>query len=122
MMDIITVVDTPNVIAEKGDKRVGQAMSAERDTLVTMCTIVRSDGNSLPPVFVFPRAKYHESFLTGSIGLINHPASGWMTKALFLQVLEHIKIFTKCSRDEIFLIVMNNHKSHCSLEAVIFEK
>lgn len=54
MMDIITVVDTPNVIAEKGDKRVGQAMSAERDTLVTMCTIVRSDGNSLPPVFVFP--------------------------------------------------------------------
>jgi len=84
---ITTVVDAPNIIAAKGTKQVGQVTSAERGTLVTMCAIVSADGNSLPPVFVFPRARYHDSFLTGapaeSVGLINNPPSGWMTKAFF---------------------------------------
>lgn len=123
---ISTVVDAPNIIAQKGVKQVGQVTSAERGALVTMCAIVSADGNSLPPVFIFPRARYHDSFLAGapagSIGLVNNPPSGWMTKVLFLKVLEHIKKFTKCNLDDKILIVMDNHESHCSLDAIIFAK
>lgn len=45
-----------------------------------------------------------------------------MTKVQFLKVLEHIKKFTKCNLDDKILIVMDNHESHCSLDAIIFAK
>lgn len=51
--DITTVTDTPNVIASKGVKQIGQMATAERGTLVTMCAVVSGDGNSLPPVLIF---------------------------------------------------------------------
>lgn len=123
---ITTVVQSPNVVAKKGTKQVGQVVSAERGQLVTMCGIINACGNSLPPVFVFPRARYHDTMLNGappgSIGLVNCPTSGWMTASLFLKVLEHIQKHTKCCKDDPIIILMDNHESHCTLEAVCYAK
>lgn len=68
----------------------------------------------------------HESMLngapTGSLGLANSPKSGWMTGPLFLKTLEHIQKFTRCSVNDPILILMDNHESHCTLDAVIYAR
>lgn len=120
--NIMTVVQSPNVIAKTGQKQVGQCVSAERGQLITMCAIVNALGNTIPPVFVFPRARFHDSMLfgapAGSLGLANNPKSGWMTAPLFLQVLQHIQKTTRCSNADKILILMDNHESHCSIDAI----
>ncbi|XP_055918583.1 uncharacterized protein LOC129950684 [Eupeodes corollae] len=121
---LTTVVQAPNVIAQKGQKQVGQCVSAERGQLITMCAIVNAVGNTIPPVFIFPRARYHESMLTGapagSVGYVNSPTSGWMTGVLFIKVLEHIQKQTRCTKNDMILLLMDNHESHCTIEAINF--
>lgn len=120
--NIMTVVQSPNVIAKTGQKQVGQCVSAERGQLITMCAIVNALGNTIPPVFVFPRARFHDSMLfgapAGSLGLANNPKSGWMTGPLFLKVLQHIQKATRCSIADKILILMDNHESHCTIDAI----
>lgn len=120
--NIMTVVQAPNVIAHTGMKQVGQCVSAERGQLITMCAIVNATGNTVPPVFIFPRARFHEAMINGappgSVGYANSPKSGWMTGPLFLKVLQHIKKFTRCSPDDRILLLFDNHESHCTLDAI----
>lgn len=123
---VSTVVQAPNVVAKLGARQVGQAVSGERGTMVTMCMIINAVGNTVPPVFIFPRAKFHDSMLfgapPGSLGLVNSPKSGWMTGALFLEVLKHIKKHTGCSKENKIILTMDNHDSHCTLDAVVYAK
>lgn len=92
--NIMTVVQAPNVIAQTCLKRVGQCVSAERGQLITICAIVNAAGNTVPPAFIFPRARFHEAMINGappgSVGYANSPKSGWMTGPLFVKVLQHI--------------------------------
>ncbi|KAJ8910823.1 hypothetical protein NQ315_004683, partial [Exocentrus adspersus] len=110
----------------KGVKQVGQAVSGERGTLVTIVGIVSASGNVVPPVFIFPRARFHETFMTGappgSLGLVNSPSRGWMYALPFLKTLEHLVSHTRCSMQDPIFLLMDNHESHCSLEAVIYAK
>lgn len=123
---IPTVVQAPNVVARKGSKQVGQAVSTERGSMITMCAIINAAGNTIPPVFVFPRARFHDSLMTGSvtgsIGLANSPQSGWMTSILFYKVLEHIQKHTSCTKESRILLIMDNHESHCSLENILYAR
>ena len=119
---IMTVVQAPHVIASRGTKKVGQCVSAERGQLITMCGIGNAIGNFIPPVFIFPRARFHDTMIKGGppgcIGYANSPTSGWMTGPLFLKVLEHIKKLVRCSKEDPVLLLMDNHESHCTLDAI----
>jgi hypothetical protein len=90
-IEVSTVVHSPNVVAATGVKQVGQAASAERCTLITMCLTVSALGNTIPHVFIFSKARMHVTHMkgtpAGSLGL-NNPKSGWMTSPLFVKVLE----------------------------------
>lgn len=96
--------------------------SAERGSLVTMVGIVNASGNALPPVYVFPRIKYKEHFVNGGpngcLGITEK--SGWMTAQGFIEVLNHIKNNTRCSKEKPIILFLDNHVSHCSLTAIIF--
>lgn len=120
--NIMTVVQAPNVIAQTGAEQVGQCVSAERGQLITMCGIENAIGNFVPPVFIFPRARFHDKMLgvgpRGCVGFANSPTSGWMTGPLFLKVLEHMKILIRCSKKDPILLLMDNHESHCTLDAI----
>lgn len=123
---IKTVVQAPNVVARKGTKQVGQVVSGERGNLVTMCVAVNAAGNTVPPVFIFPRARMHDTLMVGSVagslGLVNSPTSGWITGVLFIKVLEHLVKFTQCSEKSPILLIMDNHESHCTLDAILFAR
>lgn len=90
-----TVLQAPNVAAKLGAHQVGQAVSGKRGTMVTMCMIINAVGNTVPRVFIFPRAKFYKSMMfgapPGSLGLVNRPKSGWMTGPLFLEVLNTLR-------------------------------
>ncbi|CAG4932395.1 unnamed protein product [Colias eurytheme] len=124
--NIMTVVQAPNVIARTGQKQVGQSVSAERGQLITMCGIVNALGNTIPPVFIFPRAKVHESMYSagprGCVGFPNSPKSGWMTGPLFVKVLQHIQKITRCTKEDKILILLDNHESHYTLDAINFAR
>jgi DDE superfamily endonuclease. len=116
-----TVVQSPNSIAQFGTKQVGQAASDEQGTMITICMIISSVGNTLPPVFIFPRARLQDSLRFGAppgrLGLVNSPQSSRITEPLFLKVLEHVKKHTRSSKEDRTILLMVNHKSHCSLDS-----
>lgn len=69
------------VIAVKGEKQVGSATSGERGVNVTMIACVNAMGNSIPPMFIFPRVNFKEAIMmhgapAGAIGTAVQ--SGWI--------------------------------------------
>jgi hypothetical protein len=56
----------------------------------------------------------------GSVGHADSPKSGWMTGPLFVKVLQHIKRTTRCNKDDTILLLLDNHESHCTLDAISY--
>ena len=54
----------------------------------------------------------------GSLPMISE--SGFMNSELFIAWLEHFQKFVKTTQDDTVLLILDNHLSHCSLEAVMF--
>lgn len=108
------------VIALKGVKRVGKLEAAERGTMVTMALTVSASGNSIPPFFLFPRKKMCTSFLDnasiGTAGFAN--GSGWMCQPEFVRFIRHFVKAVRPSTDTPVLLLMDNHSSHLSVEAL----
>jgi len=100
----MTVQQSGKVVAPTGAKQVGALSSAERGQTVTLCCAVSAAGQSLPPMFIFPRVHFKDNFIrdgpTGCIGTA-HP-SGWMTGDGFLRFIKHfvnhvrIMMFKNC--------------------------
>ena len=121
----VTTVQKPKkVISQKGKKQVGSVTSAKRGELVTAVCVVNAMGTAIPPMIIFPRVRYKEHFLsgapTGSIGAGSQ--SGWINESLFVEFLQHIIAYTKCSPNEPILLILDIHESHCSIEAVTLAK
>lgn len=87
----MTVQKSGKVVAPTGAKQVGALASAERGQTVTLCCAVNAAGQSLPPMFIFPRVHFKDHFIrdgpTGCIGTA-HP-SGWMTGDGFMHFMKH---------------------------------
>lgn len=108
------------VIALKGMRRVGQLEAAERGSMITMALTVSASGNSIAPFFLFPRKKMQACFLdnvaNGSVGYAN--SSGWMCQPEFVRFVEHFIKFVKPTVASPVLLLLDNHASHMSVEAL----
>ncbi|KZS05465.1 Uncharacterized protein APZ42_031337, partial [Daphnia magna] len=88
----LTVMQPPNIIAEKGTKQVQQTVSAERVVNVTMLAFINAAGGMVPPVSIFPRKKLVRSlYEDGPTGCLS---------------------FVKCSKENPILLTLVNHCSH----------
>lgn len=121
----ITTVQVPNrVIARRGMKSLGKMTSAERGTLVTVAVAVSALGNMVPPFFVFPRVHYKSHFVkggpTGCDGDAN--PSGWMKEENFIKYSKHFVQHVKPSQEKPVLLLLDNHDSHLSIEAIDYFK
>ncbi|XP_072389325.1 uncharacterized protein [Diabrotica undecimpunctata] len=116
-----TVTNPPKVIAVKGMKQVGQVTSAERGNLVIVVGFMNASGDTIPSAFVFPRAHYKDFMLKdspkGALGFAN--PSGWITKEGFLFAITHCIKYTSPSKEKPCLILIDNHKTHMTLETVM---
>ena len=120
-----TVQKVPKIITQKGVHQVGQVTSRERGELVTMVAIICANGNALPPCFVFPRVRFDQTRMMNGAppactGLA-HP-TGWMTSKNFVNVLKHFVLISRCSLDHKVLMIMDNHESHLSIEAIDYAR
>ena len=111
---VCTVLQSPDTVAQLGTKQVGQGVSGERGTMITVCIIVSSVGNTVPPVFIVPRSRLHDSLMfgspRGSLGLVNSFQSSSITRPLFLKVLEYLKKYTSSSREDVIILLMDSRK------------
>lgn len=62
-MGCTTVQKPTKVLAPKGVKQVASITSQERSTLITVSLAFNAIGNSIPPMFVFPLARYQDHFV-----------------------------------------------------------
>lgn len=117
-----TVLRSQNVVAGKSMKQVGMCVSAERGESVTIVGIVNAAGEYIPPVIIFPRKRPHPEYMEGcvdgAIPLFN--AKGYMDATFFLRTLEHFKDHVQVSIENPLLLILDNHSSHLSLEALRF--
>ncbi|XP_063931141.1 uncharacterized protein LOC135143192 [Zophobas morio] len=121
----ITTVQKPDrVIGRRGYKQIGKIVSAERGTLVTLALAVSATGNSIPPFFIFPRVHFRDHFLRNappsSAGSAN--PSGWMNAEHFFAFVKHFVKHSKTSRERPSLLILDNHDSHLSIDALNYCK
>lgn len=121
----ITTVQKPSkIVAKKGVKQVGAITSGERGVLVTLTVAVCANGNSIPPMFIFPRKKYHDHFVrdgpTDCIGTGN--TSGWTTEVEFMTFLHHFIQQVRPSKNSPVLLLLDNHQSHLSPSVLDYAK
>ncbi|XP_055928053.1 uncharacterized protein LOC129959257 [Argiope bruennichi] len=121
---ITTVHVPPKVIAGKGIKQVGQMTSGERGKLVTIISAVNAIGNSVPPLLVFPRKFFKDHMLKGAppgfIGAAN--PSGWSSPQIFMLYPKHFLKHVKISKDNSIILILDNHNTHITIEAIDFYK
>ncbi|XP_072758706.1 uncharacterized protein [Anoplolepis gracilipes] len=121
----VTTVHKPNkIIAKRGTQQVGAITSAERGTLVTLAAAVNALGNTLPPMFVFPRVKFQDHFIKGGpvgcVGAAN--PSGWMQEDNFLVFLKHFQKYSNASPSHKVLLLIDDHLSHVNIRSLDFCK
>lgn len=116
----VTVQKQQKVFAEKGIRQVSKATSAERGTLVTTCCIVGAFGIAIPPVMIFPRVHFKDFMINGApqgtLGLASK--AGWMNTECFVKVIDHFIKHTNSSIENESLLIMDNHQSHLSIQAI----
>lgn len=109
-----TVHKPSKIKSKKGQKQVSKATSGERGQTVTVCCAINAAGNSVPPVFIFPRIREQDYMTRGAppgSKAVTHP-SGWMTSDNFEKYLLHFIKFVKCNKDNKVLLILDNHVSH----------
>lgn len=86
--------------------------------------MINAYGNKLPLTFIFPRINFKSHMLhgapPGSLGLACQ--SGWMNSDLFIETLKHFIKHTSSSKDNLSLLIMDNHESHVSLNSISIAK
>lgn len=101
----LTTVQKPSkVVTTKNAKQVGGITSAERGQLVTALCTINDVGNSIPPMFVFPRVRFHDHLIRdGPVGSIRAAhKSGWMTEENLFLFMSHLKNYSRCSQTRPF--------------------
>ena len=123
---VSTVVQSHNIVVQIGMKQVGQAVSVEREAVITVCMIIISFRSTVPPVLISPTARLRESLMFGapprSLGLVYSPQRSWITLLLFLRAVEHAKKYTRSSKEDRIILLMDSHESHCTLDSVLYTR
>ena len=121
---VTTAATPPRVLAATGQRQVAQVQTAERGTMVTVCSIVSAAGTALPPAMIFPRKNFVDRMVNGAppgtLGLAAQ--SPWMTGELFFQVLDHFITVTGSTKDNPTLLIMDNHRSHLAVNVLSLAK
>jgi len=122
---VSTIVESRNIFAQIWTKQFRKDVSCERRAVITACMIISSVGNTVPPVFIFP-TRLNDSLMLGALPrrleLVYSPQSSWVTGPLFLRVLEHVKKYTRSSKEDRIILLMDSHESHCTLDSIQYAR
>lgn len=111
----------PKVISPMGAKRVAKVVTAERGKNVNVVCGLNAVGIYIPPFFIYPRKRMRQEFLIGAppgSNAIAHEID-WTTTDNILHYLNHFVNYAKPSQQNKIMLLLDNHASHCSLEAIL---
>eukprot|EP00918_Siedleckia_nematoides_P027271 GHVU01058751.1.p1 GENE.GHVU01058751.1~~GHVU01058751.1.p1 ORF type:complete len:244 (-),score=0.44 GHVU01058751.1:505-1236(-) len=112
---------TNPVLAPKGVRNVGHLTSAERGQLTTALCAFNCDGESVPPVFFFNRARMEPDLLLGappgSAGFAN--PGGWICTRNFIRYLTHFACWTNACREKSVLLILDHHSLHRAVTTAV---
>lgn len=78
------------------------------------------EGNTIPPFYSFPRKNlsttFREHVTRETVTIANE--SGWMTKKEFVCWMRHFIQYSGTSKSKPTLLLLDNHGSHLSIEAI----
>ena len=117
----ITSVPKPGkILALTGRKQVGRIASGEKGRTVTVVAAISATGQFIPPCMIFPRKRMSDRLLTdavpGTVGYVS--GNGWIDSSLFVTYLDHFIEYTHASTENKVLLIVDNHISHKSIEAI----
>ena len=117
---ISTVVEPPKVLAKTGSRRVGLVSSAERGQHTTAVMCCNAVGGFIPPQLIFARKRMHARLETGAPPgtMFSVSDNGWATRETFGEWMRHFIRETGARKEVRTLLLMDNHSSHLTLEAV----
>ncbi|KAK3774434.1 hypothetical protein RRG08_020071 [Elysia crispata] len=105
-----TVPKSSRVVAKTGTRSVGRVMSAERGTLVTLVCAINAIGNSVPPMFIFPRRTTGTILSGGPHGSIGKTMDPVGSKRKFGRAMWNISSNSQDPhKDSPILLILDNH-------------
>lgn len=112
-----TVHVSPKIICAKGIKQVASVTSGERGINVRMVVAVYAFGNLVPPLLIFPRVHFKNHMLTGAptASVTGAHPTGWSNQKLFGDYLKHFFPCERTCKEDLVLLILNNHESHLSI-------
>ncbi|XP_036141809.1 uncharacterized protein LOC105833706 isoform X2 [Monomorium pharaonis] len=121
---VLTIQKPNKVIRRRIAKQISFMTTAKKGQHVTLACTVSATGDSIPPFFVFPRVHFKDYFIRfgpmGCAGAAN--LSGWMNEDTFLLYITHFIKYTRPSKDNRVLLLLDNHDSHLSIKALNIAK
>lgn len=127
-MDETGVQTVPNIlpkhVAPTGKKEVAKAVAAEQGQTVTAVCAVSPIGYFVPPFFIYARKRENRLLIKGGpLGCdMAVTDKGYMNTPTFIKWLKHFQKYAKPNESNPILLILDNHISHISLEAVTFAK
>ena len=121
----ITIVQRKHtkILGLKGKRQISSLQFAERGSPVTVVTCMSPTEHFIPPLLVFPRKNMKQELMDGtSPGSIHacHPL-GWIQSELFSQWFLHFIKYTKPTKEDPVILVLDGHYSHTrNLEVITF--
>lgn len=112
----------PKVISSTGKRAVGIVSSAERGQLITAICAMSATGNYIPPSLIFKRKRGKPELMNGAppSSVMFTSDSGYVNSELFVEWIKHFQTHAKATKDSPVLLILDNHSSHLSLDAVLF--
>lgn len=114
----------PKHVAPTGKREVAKSVAAEQGQTVTVVCAMSAAGHHIPPFFIFKRKRLNLLLINnGPTGCdMGVTDKGYMNNETFIEWLEHFKKFTHPTTDRPILLVLDNHISHISFQAVTWAK
>ncbi|KAJ8967649.1 hypothetical protein NQ314_002710 [Rhamnusium bicolor] len=122
-MGITTVLHPLRVVAPKRKNNLVLYL-LPRGELVTFVGTISATGIALPAIFIFLRIRNVENYLEDgpALSVAFRNKSGYMTGELFVKTLKHIVNHTICNADNKILLLIDNHQSHRTLQAIHYAR
>lgn len=113
------------IIAPKGKRQVGVLTSAERGETVTAELCISAAGAYMPPMLIFPRKRMQNEFELGLPpgGWAECHETGWITTEIFSRWFKKFVQFSRASKDNVVLLILDGHSTHTrNLEVIDFAR
>lgn len=109
------------IIARRGKRQVGALTSAERGENVTAELCFSAAGAYMPPMLIFPRKRVQKEFQEGLPpgSWAEAHETGWINSELFCKWLEKFVTFSKATKDNVVLLILDGHSTHTKNMALI---